>query len=99
MVELFAYGTLKDFEVQKSVFGRIIPGIEDELSDYQIATKKIEGRYLVIEYCKGGTVFGRVLAVTPEELAQIDHYEGELYSRKEVFLKSGIKAWVYVESR
>ncbi|UUX91370.1 gamma-glutamylcyclotransferase family protein [Methanoplanus endosymbiosus] len=49
---------------------------------------------------KSGTgedeVSGIVLTLSDEELSEADFYEGEYYARKEVSLKSGLKAWVYV---
>ncbi len=41
-------------------------------------------------------MFGRVLALTPEELDAADEYEVSLYRRVSVQLASGIRAWVYV---
>jgi len=39
-----------------------------------------------------------VFEITPEELAQADLYEVDDYKRVKCRLKSGIDAWVYVQS-
>ena len=41
-------------------------------------------------------VEGVVFALSEEELAATDAYEDEAYSRTEVELKSGRRAWAYV---
>lgn len=96
---LFAYGTLNDPEVQQYVFQRVLEGDEDMLPSFRISSKKLYGRYLVLEHT-GNTsdmITGSVYAIDLPELSRADVYEGPAYSRINVVLNSGRKAWVYVE--
>jgi len=96
---LFSYGTLQQEAVQQYVFRRTLQGNKDVLPGYRIATKKIYGRYLVLEATavNGAQVAGIVYALTSAELLQADVYEGPAYVRRHIRLKSGRKAWVYLE--
>jgi gamma-glutamylcyclotransferase (GGCT)/AIG2-like uncharacterized protein YtfP len=44
----------------------------------------------------GDEVAGMVFEITAEELAAADRYEVADYTRVNVTLKSGLRAWVYV---
>jgi gamma-glutamylcyclotransferase (GGCT)/AIG2-like uncharacterized protein YtfP len=105
---LFTYGTLQTEEVQLEIFGRLLEGHADALPHYALKTIEIQDHEFVI---KSGTaihrnlqftgvasdfVEGTVYSVTREELEQADAYEPEGYERRMVQLKSGAKAWVYV---
>jgi len=93
---LFVYGTLKDSQVQKKVLGRSVRGTLDRLPDYKKSTIQLSGRYFpIVKPEAGNSVEGLVIAVTPTELTQIDHYEGQAYQRQKVTLASGRSAWVY----
>ena len=50
MENLFAYGTLKDKEVQENVFGRVLKGTSDKLIGYVITRIPIEEEFGIIEY-------------------------------------------------
>ena len=105
---LFTYGTLQTEEVQLETFGRRLEGHADALPQYTLKTIEIRDQEFV---AKSGTaihrnlqftgvasdfVEGTVYSVTREELEQADAYEPEGYKRLLVELKSGTKAWVYV---
>ena len=105
---LFTYGTLQTEEVQLKTFGRRLEGHADALPQYTLKTIEIKDHEFV---AKSGTalhrnlqftgvasdfVEGTVYSVTREELEQADAYEPEGYKRLLVELKSGAKAWVYV---
>ena len=97
---LFSYGTLQDVEVQKGLLNRKLNGKRNALLGYRLSDKKLMGKYPVIERsadesdCVNGTVF----RVSYLELHTIDQYETYMYKRIRVTLKSGIKAWAYVEN-
>jgi gamma-glutamylcyclotransferase (GGCT)/AIG2-like uncharacterized protein YtfP len=105
---LFTYGTLQTEEVQLETFGRRLEGNADALPQYTLKTIEIQDQEFV---AKSGTaihrnlhftgdasdfVEGTVYSVTQQELEQADAYEPEGYKRLLVELKSGAKAWVYV---
>jgi len=105
---LFTYGTLQTEEVQLETFGRPLEGHADALPQYTLKTIEIQDQEFV---AKSGTaihrnlqftgvasdyVEGTVYSVTQQELEQADAYEPEGYKRLMVELKSGAKAWVYV---
>lgn len=94
--DLFVYGTLKDPQVQIRVLGRRVRGMADRLPDYKKSTIRLSGRqFPIVKPEEGNSVEGLVIAVTPTELIQIDHYEGRAYQRQKVTLASGRSAWVY----
>ena len=108
---LFTYGTLRTEEVQLSTFGRRLEGSPDVLPGYRLVIIRIEDQDFVV---KSGTadhrniqftgspsdfVEGIVFRVTKSELEESDAYEPVGYGRVLVQLKSGINAWVYLDSR
>lgn len=105
---LFTYGTLQLPEVQLDTFGRLLSGEDDVLHGYRLEWTAIDDDRVArvsgldshpILRRTGDPrdrVFGRVLALTPEELDAADEYEVSLYRRVSVTLASGIRAWVYV---
>ena len=97
---LFAYGTLKQEEKQLSVLNRILEGEIDVLEGYRISRKKIMDKYPVVEPSPvpGSFVQGMVYQVSNFELYEIDIYETNAYKRIQVLLRSGLKAWVYIEN-
>lgn len=96
---LFVYGTLKSLEIQKKIFGRVIPSELDFLGRFK-KTKVMIGVevYPCIVEDDKGSVAGQVLAVDSDELEKVDDYETSFYRRRKVRLKSGREAWVYVKS-
>lgn len=99
METLFVYGTLKNPEVQKSVFGRVAKSFPDILQNYTRSKIKIDKTYPIITQEKGRFVRGQVILVSSKELKLMDEYETNSYRRKKVVLKSGVSAFVYGKIR
>jgi hypothetical protein len=108
---LFSYGTLQMEPVQLAAFGRKLAGQPDALIGYTvelIATKDHEfdiksgatkHRNLRYTGVASDLVEGTVFQVTKEELKQSDAYEPWDYQRVPVQLRSGARAWVYLNSK
>src|SRR5215217_6727967 len=107
---LFSYGTLQTESVQLAIFGRTLEGAPDTLTGYRVIisatadqhfvqkTGSLYHRNLQFTGSESDHVEGTVLTVTPKELQQTDTYEPTDYQRVLVQLRSGLKAWVYVNS-
>lgn len=106
--KLFTYGTLRDEDVQLDIFGRRLEGNADVLPGYTLKMIEIQDQDFVV---KSGTaihrnlqftgdssdfVEGAVYSVTHQELEQADAYEPDGYERVLVQLRSGARAWVYL---
>lgn len=108
---LFSYGTLQLEPVQRATFGRLLPGHADDLVGYVIDQVAIDDPAVVATSGKthhpivrftgraGDSVSGMVFALTVEELQQADRYEVAAYVRIATVLRSGRRAWVYVDNR
>jgi hypothetical protein len=108
---LFAYGTLQLEAVQLATFGRPLAGTRDALTQFELVSLKIEDPKVVAISGKShhsmakftGRVFdvvpGTVFAVTPAEIRSADKYEVAAVKRTVVVLKSGVRAWAYVDAR
>ena len=96
METLFVFGTLRFSKYQKEAFGRAKKGIPDILPGYVRGQRKWRGElYPVIRKKKNYSVRGLVLHMSKKELKRCDAYEDEMYIRKRVRLKSGLRVWVY----
>ena len=102
MEKLFAYGTLKDKDIQETIFGRILTGTPDTLTGYAIQEITIEEEFGIVNYpviveTKNNEDFidGVIYEVSEIDLHQADLYEGMHYKRVEVHLHSKQKAWAY----
>ena len=102
MENLFAYGTLKDKEIQETIFGRVLSGTPDQLVGYAIKEIQIEEEFGVIGYPiitetqnSADTISGIVFKLSPRELQLADTYEGIHYRRIQVQLQSKETVWVY----
>jgi gamma-glutamylcyclotransferase (GGCT)/AIG2-like uncharacterized protein YtfP len=107
-VLIFSYGTLQDRAVQLANFGRELMGTSDSLPGYSISLLAIRDPGVIATSGKthhaiaersgnpAEDVPGTVFKITPEELAAADRYEVSEYTRVEVTLKSGSRAWAYV---
>lgn len=107
-VRLFAYGTLRQHEVQLATYGRPIEGTADALTGYRLEPLAITDPDVVrlsgkavhnIARQSGDSadrIPGVVLKLTPAELAATDKYEVGVYARVEVTLESGTRAFVYI---
>jgi hypothetical protein len=108
---LFSYGTLQTEAVQLATFGRLLEGKPDVLVGYRLRMIQIEDqdfvalsgtaqhRNLQFTGAASDLVEGTVLKVTRKELEQSDEYEPDGYRRVLAQLKSGINAWVYLNTR
>jgi gamma-glutamylcyclotransferase (GGCT)/AIG2-like uncharacterized protein YtfP len=105
---LFSYGTLQLADVQVSTVGRRLVGQPDTLVGFESSRVEIEDPDVVS--ATGWTHYANVIAsdvgdqrvdgmvfeVSDAELARIDQYEADAsYTRVEVTLASGRRAWVY----
>ena len=108
MERLFSYGTLRQPEVQVTLFGRVVPTAEDVLPGFRLDTVTItdpdviatsgSAVHPILRRSKAtdDTVPGAFLELDEAELAAADDYEVDDYERVSVVLASGLKAWVYV---
>jgi gamma-glutamylcyclotransferase (GGCT)/AIG2-like uncharacterized protein YtfP len=102
MARLFAYGTLKDKDIQENIFGRSLTGTPETLLGYSVNTIKIEEEFGVETYPiitptddASDKIEGIVYELTNKDLELADTYEGKYYRRIEVQLQSKEKVWVY----
>jgi hypothetical protein len=104
---LFSYGTLQDTAVQMANFGRLLSGHPDQLTGYTLVPIIIDdsavialsgkSQHMIAKLSNASDeVTGMVFEITAQELAAADRYEVAEYTRVQVTLKSGVKAWVYV---
>jgi len=108
---LFSYGTLQLEAVQIATFGHLLTGTPDALPRFAETLVKIDDEATVSLSGKthhamatftghdGDSIAGTVFAITPEELLSADKYEVAEYKRVAVVLRSGTRAWVYVDAR
>lgn len=109
-VLIFSYGTLQDKAVQLANFGRELSGTSDSLPGYSTSLIAISDPRVVAESGKShhtiaersanpaDEVPGMVFRITPEELAAADRYEVPEYTRVQLTLRSGLRAWAYVRA-
>ena len=109
-VLLFSYGTLRQPEVQRATFGRLLDGTPDVLPGYRVAPVRITDPHVIatsgsnthnIALPTGDSrdlIAGIAYRITPAELAAADAYEVGDYRRVEVGLRSGRAAWAYVKA-
>lgn len=108
-VLIFSYGTLQDRAVQLTNFGRELTGTSDTLPGYSISLIAIRDPAVIATSGKthhtiagrsancADEVPGMVFKITPDELAAADRYEVADYTRVQVTLKSGLRAWAYLQ--
>lgn len=102
MDKLFAYGSLKEPEIQQNIFGRTLKGENDCLVGYVVNEIKIEEEFGMATYpiitqteVDQDRINGVVYEVSAADLHNADTYEGKLYKRIEVLLESKEVAWTY----
>ncbi len=97
---LFAYGTLRQQEVQNAIFSKVLEGNQEALPYYKMSAQKVADTYpnIVASENPKDKVKGMVYVLTDEELLKADAYEGSAYLRTEAVLESGKKAWVYLST-
>jgi hypothetical protein len=105
---LFSYGTLRQPEVQRATYGRLLEGRPDSLAGYRLAPLAISSPEVVRLSGKaihaiarrtgrpGDRIEGVVFQLTAAELESTDAYEVDAYARREVRLESGLVAFAYV---
>lgn len=103
MEKLFAYGTLKDKDIQENIFGHSLKGVPDRLIGYVVDYIQIEEEFGIAKYPiinatenPQDIVTGILYEITKEEVGFADTYEGMHYKRIEVTLESGNTAWAYI---
>ena len=108
---LFSYGTLQLEPVQIATFHRRLEGTPDVLSGFKQSLVKIEDptvvatsgetHHPIVEFTgqDSDVVQGTAFKVTAGELQDADKYEVAAYKRISVALRSGVRAWVYVDAR
>lgn len=107
---LFSYGTLQLEAVQRSTFGRLLSGAGDALPGFELAPLKIEDPAVIAISGKAihtiakftgrdsDEITGTVFYVTADEIRSADNYEVDACKRIAVTLRSGVRAWVYVDA-
>lgn len=104
---VFSYGTLRQADVQRELYGRQVPTVADilpgwclewlRITDPEVVRISGSDRHPIL---RGGEpsdlVEGAYLELTDSELAATDAYEVDDYVRTEVVLGSGVTAWAYL---
>ena len=104
---LFSYGTLRQPDVQTTLFGGPVPTADDALPGWRLdwvtitdpvvlAASGSDRHPILRPGSADDTVSGSCLIVDDEQLARADDYEVDDYVRISVTLASGRSAWVYV---
>jgi hypothetical protein len=108
---LFTYGTLQLEPVQMATFGRRLAGTRDALQRFELVPLQIDDPAVVAISGKSqhtmatftgrpaDVIAGTVFAVTLEEIQRADEYEVAAVRRVVVVLRSGARAWAYVDAR
>jgi gamma-glutamyl AIG2-like cyclotransferase len=105
---LFSYGTLQQRDVQLATYGRLLQGEADAVLGYRLQplaitdpdVVRLSGKAVhMIAYHTGDPadrITGLRFEISDDELLSSDRYEVDAYSREEVQLESGARAFVYV---
>lgn len=108
-IHLFSYGTLRQPEVQRACFGRLVEGAADAMPGYRTVEIEITDPDVLEASGKAihlraepsddpnDTIPGTVFRLSEADIWAADDYEGDNYVRETVRLASGIDAWVYVK--
>jgi len=109
-IRLFSYGTLRQENVQRETFGRLLNGQADALPGFRKTMLRITDPAVLAASGEefhpivtasddpADTIAGTVFEITPQELADADAYEVADYKRIAVVLASGLDAFVYVKA-
>lgn len=107
-VSLFSYGTLRQANVQRATFGRLLEGRPDALAGYSLSPMRITDPHVIAtsgaaihtiarpSSDSAGRIEGLVFRVTAAELDAADRYESGPIRRIAVRLESGEEAFAYV---
>ena len=104
---LFSYGTLRQPEVQRALFGRLLHGTPDVMDGWRldsvtiadadvVATSGAQTHPILLPDPDAAPIAGMALEILPHDLAPADAYETDAYRRITVTLRSGRAAFVYV---
>lgn len=105
---LFSYGTLRQPEVQRATYGRLLEGRPDSLAGYRLVplaissaeVMRLSGKAVHAIARRTGRsedrIEGVVFELSAAELEATDAYEVDAYARREVRLESGLAAFAYV---
>ncbi|HYI41817.1 MAG TPA: gamma-glutamylcyclotransferase family protein [Allosphingosinicella sp.] len=107
-IPLFSYGTLRQENVQRATFGRLLEGRPDTLAGFALSPMAITDPHVVAT--SGSAVHtiarpsgnpadripGIVFLLTAAEIEAADRYEAGPIERIRVVLESGAEALVYV---
>lgn len=94
-MRLFAYGTLRDPDIQLWLWGRKQKGTLAVLPGYRLGQYPSGIKYIVPD--ADSKVLGMVYEVTAGDLYETDRYEGRAYDRIEATV-NGQPTWVYVRA-
>lgn len=109
-VSLFSYGTLRQADVQRATFGRLLEGRPDALAGFALSEMTITDPHVIATSGKAvhtiarptgdpaDHIEGLVFRLTPAELESADRYESGPIRRIRVRLASGDEAFVYVSA-
>lgn len=106
---VFSYGTLRQPDVQRGLYGRIVNTVPDALpgfrldwvliTDPDVVALSGSDRHPILQAGDAGdSVDGAYLELDDAELEATDAYEVDDYERVRVVLASGVEAWVYAAS-
>lgn len=106
-VWLFSYGTLRQAEVQRALFGREVACVVDALAGFRLARVRItdpaviatsgsDEHPMLVRGDADDRIEGAALRLSAAELAAADAYEVDDYVRVAVTLASGRAAFAYV---
>jgi len=109
-VWLFSYGTLRQTDIQRALFGREIRSEADRLTGFELGTVTIRDpdvirlsgsdRHPILRRAGADSAAeGTALALTQAEIEAADRYEVADYVRIPVTLASGRQAFVYVHAQ
>ena len=100
MENLFVYGTLLKPQVRERVFGMSLDGCPDSLPGFRKEEEIVAGTYPGIfpSDLTSSEVSGLLFSLPGDILARVDAYEGTIYYRKILNLRSGNSAWVYLQA-
>lgn len=102
---LFSYGTLREHDTQREVFGKIVEGVPDQLVRFDLSDVKVRDEqgphYPNLTYSgrSDSRVNGLVFDVSEADLVAADTYLNQAgYRRQPEKLASGRMAWVYLNA-
>jgi len=97
-VNLFVYGSLREGDVQRAVFGRAVAGTRDTLAGFALSS--LPAGHLIVDQTGDAAdrVRGLRLSISQAELAAADGYEIADYARIVARLESGAEAFVYARA-